>query len=86
MSSLSRRERREYAKRLGFLNKKENFNEMAQRFGRTNTAGGHLHTHHLQEMKNQEIERKNTEEIHIDLDSLSSNEPEINPFGFLGKK
>ena len=86
MSSLSRRERREYAKKLGLLSKKESYTDMAQRFGRTNNAGNYLHTHHVQEVKNSQLQNREVEEINIDLENLSSDEPEINPFGFLGKK
>jgi hypothetical protein len=84
MSSLSRRNRREYAKQIGLLAKKENYNQMVGRYQRSNQAGEHLHTHYLQELKNYQI----------DGESASTNTTqnpqeegtEINPFGFLGKK
>ena len=84
MSSLSRRNRREYAKQIGLLAKKENYNQMVGRYQRSNQAGEHLHTHYLQELKNYQI----------DEESASTNTTqnpqeegiEINPFGFLGKK
>ena len=83
--SLSRRERREYAKKLGILSKKESYTQMMERFRRSNTAGEYLHTHHLQEIKNQQIEKN----IPLNLDSpdeVSGSEGGIDPFGFLGKK
>jgi hypothetical protein len=84
MSSLSRRNRREYAKQIGLLAKKENYTQMVGRYQRSNQAGEHLHTHYLQELKNYQI----------DGEAASTNTTqnpqeegtEINPFGFLGKK
>ena len=84
MSSLSRRNRREHAKQMGLLAKKENYNQMVGRYQRSNQAGDHLHTHYLQELKNYQI----------DGEAASTNTTqnpqeegtEINPFGFLGKK
>jgi hypothetical protein len=84
MSSSSRRNRREYAKQIGLLAKKENYNQMVGRYQRSNQAGEHLHTHYLQELKNYQI----------DGEAASTNTTqnpqeegtEINPFGFLGKK
>lgn len=78
--SLSRRERREAAKQLGILSKKESYQEMLQRFRRANKAGEYLHTHHLQEIKNSEIESKSTEE------EIKEDEDYINPYSFLGKR
>jgi len=84
MSSLSRRNRREYAKQMGLLAKKENYNQMVGRYQRSNQAGDHLHTHYLQELKNYQIE---VEEVSPDTTQNSQEEgTEINPFGFLGKK
>jgi hypothetical protein len=84
MSSLSRRNRREYAKQMGLLAKKENYNQMVGRYQRSNQAGEHLHTHYLQELKNYQIEGEasstNTTQNHQEEGA------EINPFGFLGKK
>ena len=77
--SLSRRERRGYAKQLGLLAKKENYQSMAERFKRSNQAGEILHTHHLQEIKNQEIESKNSIEEDKEDDY-------IDPYTFLEKK
>lgn len=83
--SLSRRERREYAKKLGILSKKESYSQMMERFGRSNIAGGYLHTHHLQEIKNHQLEKD--QPVNPDhLEDTSQTEEEINPFGFLGKK
>jgi hypothetical protein len=84
MSSSSRRNRREYAKQIGLLAKKENYSQMVGRYQRSNQAGEHLHTHYLQELKNYQI----------DGEAASTNTTqnpqeegtEINPFGFLGKK
>lgn len=80
MSSLSRRERRAFAKQMGILSKKENYQEMMERFQRSSQAGQYLHTHHLQEIKNSEIEKLGTE------DQNSQEEDSINPYGFLGKR
>lgn len=81
--SLSRRERREYAKRMGILSKKESYEQMMERFRRSNAAGEYLHTHHLQEVKNQQLEKDPTT---FPEPSQESEDEGINPFGFLGKK
>ena len=84
MSSLSRRNRREYAKQIGLLAKKENYSQMVGRYQRSNQAGEHLHTHYLQELKNYQIEG---ESASTNTTQNSQEEgAEINPFGFLGKK
>ena len=84
MSSSSRRYRREYAKQIGLLAKKENYSQMVGRYQRSNQAGEHLHTHYLQELKNYQIEGEaastNTTQ------NPQEEGTEINPFGFLGKK
>jgi hypothetical protein len=84
MSSSSRRNRREYAKQIGLLAKKENYSQMVGRYQRSNQAGEHLHTHYLQELKNYQIEGEaastNTTQ------NPQEEGTEINPFGFLGKK
>lgn len=78
--SSSRRERRAFAKQLGMLAKKESFQEMAERFRRSNEAGQHLHTHYLQEVKNLEIEKE------ISDSEPSTEEGFVNPYDFLGKR
>jgi hypothetical protein len=84
MSSLSRRNRREYAKQIGLLAKKENYSQMVGRYQRSNQAGEHLHTHYLQELKNYQIDG---EASSTNATQNSQEEgTEINPFGFLGKK
>jgi hypothetical protein len=80
--SLSRRERREYAKQLGLLSKKENYQSMVERFKRSNQAGEFLHTHHLQEIKNY----KNSEEETKNYIEENKEEDYIPPYAFLGKK
>jgi hypothetical protein len=81
--SLSRRERREFAKKLGLLGRKENYEGMMERFRRSKTAGDFLHTHHLQEVKNIQLDQERSEE---DYQNSPSEQEEINPFGFLGKR
>jgi hypothetical protein len=84
MSGLSRRERREYAKQMGLLSKKENYSQMVGRYQRANQAGEQLHTHYLQELKNYQIDS----EVTAPETTQNPQEEgiEINPFGFLGKK
>ena len=84
--SSSRRERREYAKRLGILSKKETYEQMMERFRRSSTAGEYLHTHHLQEIKNQQLEKEQISIPDTTGDIASQEDQVINPFGFLGKK
>ncbi len=85
MTNLSRRERREYAKQMGLLSKKENYKQMVGRYQRSNQAGGYLHTNYLQELKNYQIESE-TISSGAPLDSQDEGNTEINPFGFLEKK
>lgn len=84
--SLSRRERREYAKRLGILSKKESYEQMMERFRRSSAAGEYLHTHHLQEIKNQQLEKDQPVIPNSPVEASESEDDSINPFGFLGKK
>jgi len=84
--STSRRERREYAKRLGILAKKETYEQMMERFRRSSTAGEYLHTHHLQEIKNQQLEKEQISIPDTTGDITQQEDQSINPFGFLGKK
>lgn len=84
--SSSRRERREYAKRLGILSKKETYDQMMERFRRSSAAGEYLHTHHLQEIKNQQLEKDQSSEPISPVKSIEVEDEGINPFGFLGKK
>ena len=84
--SSSRRERREYAKRLGILSKKETYEQMMERFRRSSAAGEYLHTHHLQGVKNQQLEKEKFSSTDTSVSIISPEEEEINPFGFLGKK
>lgn len=85
MASISRRERREYAKQMGLLSRKENYNQMVGRYQRSNQAGDHLHTNYLQELKNYHIESESSSPSSPQISQEEDN-TEINPFGFLGKK
>ena len=84
--SLSRRGRREYAKKLGILSKKESYEQMMERFRRTSTAGEYLHTHHLQEVKNQQLEKDSITFLESSQEPKGTEDEGINPFVFLGKK
>ncbi len=81
--SLSRRERREYAKKLGLLSGKESYHTMIGRFRRSSEAGDFLHTHHLQEIKNSQIESKSPDVNSTNQEDSGEN---LNPYGFLGKR
>jgi hypothetical protein len=84
--SSSRRERREYAKRLVILSKKESYEQMMERFRRSSSAGEYLHTHHLQEVKNQQLEKDPITSLESSQEPKGTEDEGINPFGFLGKK
>lgn len=84
--SLSRRERREYAKRLGILSKKETYEQRMERLGRSRSAGEYLHTQHLQGIKNQQLEKDPIISLESSQELDASEDEGINPFGFLGKK
>lgn len=84
MVSLSRRERRVAAKKLGLLSKKESYSEMTQRFKRSKEAGSQIHTKHIQEIQNSKFD------VIVGQTGMDENPDEtsefINPYGFLGKK
>jgi uncharacterized protein YdiU (UPF0061 family) len=76
--SESRRYRRAMAKQFGLLSKKETMDQMLERYRRSIQMGEMFHTQHLQDLKNKEI---------LGSESNSdSQDPEENPYGFLGKR
>lgn len=79
--SLSRRERREMAKRMGFLGRTESYSAMTERFKRSIEVGEILHTRHLQEIRNHQIEAEAPE-----VSEEVKKDEEVNPFAFLGKR
>jgi uncharacterized protein YdiU (UPF0061 family) len=84
--SESRRYRREMAKQLGFLSKKETYSQMMERYKRSIQMGEVLHTQHLQNIKNQEI-LKSEEDLKSQKTEVSEDSPlDENPYGFLGKR
>ncbi len=70
---------------MGLLSKKESYNQMVERFQRSNEAGDYLHTNYLQDLKNFQIEHE-IPSSGSTPDSQDEGNTEINPFGFLGKK
>lgn len=77
--SSSRRERRAFAKKLGLLGRKESVNQMMERFNRSKDAGDFIHTKHLQDIKNSQIQS----EPELTESESNSQEEEIDPFQFL---
>ena len=82
MGSLSRRERREAAKQMGLLSRRESYSEMTQRFRRANEVGSKIHTQHVQEIKNSEILLK-SEADGFEMEKNSEEQNFMNPYGFL---
>jgi hypothetical protein len=69
--SLSRRQRRGFAKSMGLLGKEKTVNQLLERTRRANEFGNQLHTRHLEEIMNnqREIDRQRrilSEEIEIE--------------------
>lgn len=70
--SLSRRQRRDIAKRLGYLGKSSNLDDMRDRFKRSNEMGKHFHLMHLENVKNSQIEAERVKEIEREDNLISS--------------
>jgi hypothetical protein len=87
--SESRRQRRQLAKKLGYLGKEETLDQQRERYRRSQEMGKYLHLGHLERIKNLELEseRKNTERIEGESISglINSNENVSgSSFDFLG--
>lgn len=76
--SESRRQRRNLAKKLGYLGKDETLDQQRERFRRSQEMGKYLHLNHLERLKNLEleIEREKTREEETNLISVLSNSNE----------
>ena len=61
-NSESRRQRRQIAKKLGYIKKDETLTEKLERIRRSNQMGKQLHTQHLEAVKNAELETKRNKE------------------------
>jgi hypothetical protein len=48
---MTRKERRDAAKKMGYLNQKTTFKDFADRIGRSNKAGDMIHKKHLEEQR-----------------------------------
>jgi hypothetical protein len=55
---MTRRERREAAKKMGYLNSKTTFKDFADRIGRSNKAGDVIHKKHLEDQR-WDLKKKN---------------------------
>jgi hypothetical protein len=49
--SLSRKERRQAAKKMGYLSQDNSFKNFAERLGRSNQAGSMIHQRHLEDQR-----------------------------------
>jgi len=87
--SLSRRQRRDIAKRLGYLGKSSSLDDMRDRFKRSNEMGKHFHLMHLENVKNSQIEAERSKELEREdalISSLQASNPEFSSsdsFNFL---
>jgi len=86
--SESRRQRRNLAKKLGYLGKDETLDQQRERFRRSQEMGKYLHLSHLERLKNLEleIERDKTQEEENNLVSNLTNSNEYlesSAFNFL---
>jgi len=84
--SESRRYRRSMAKQFGLLSKKENLEQMLERYRRSAQMGEQFHTQHLQDLKNKEILQSEENSDSPDTKDSEGSTPEENPYGFLGKR
>lgn len=87
---MTRRERREAAKKMGFLGQKASFKDFADRLGRSNKAGDMMHKKHLEdqrwEMKKKEEIKKYESSLKEIQDKNQTQEPynfDVSSFGFL---
>lgn len=88
--SLSRRQRRDMAKKMGYLGKNETVAQQRERIRRAQEMGKMLHLHHLQNMKNMELQaekEKRTLEENEKLSNIQNPEVEssASPFQFLNQ-
>jgi hypothetical protein len=70
--SLSRRQRRDIAKRLGYLGKSSSIDDMRDRFKRSNEMGKHFHLMHLENIKNSQIESDRAKELEREDELIAS--------------
>lgn len=92
--SLSRKERREAAKKMGFLSQDNSFKNFAERLSRSNQAGNMIHQRHIEdqrwEMKKQE-EIREREKLMREINSSKENQKEeefrldVSSFDFLNQ-
>jgi hypothetical protein len=91
--SLSRRQRRGFAKSMGLLGKEKTVNQLLERTKRANEFGKQLHTRHLEDIMNNQLEvdrqkRILSEELEIVSSKLKENaevsdEINLDSFSFL---
>ena len=84
--SESRRYRRAMAKQFGLLSKKETYEQMSKRYERSIQMGERFHTQHLQDIKNQEILKSESNLDTQDTKGSEESNSEETPYGFLGKR
>lgn len=92
--SMSRKERRQAAKKMGFLSQDKSFKNFAQRLGRSNEAGTMIHQKNLEdqrwELKKQE-EVRERERLMREINSRKETQKEeefrldVSSFGFLNQ-
>lgn len=68
--SLSRRQRRGIAKSMGLLGKEKTVEQILQRTRRANEFGKQLHTRHLEEVMNEQLESLRLKKIQIEEDMI----------------
>lgn len=87
---MTRRERRDAAKKMGYLSQKTTFKDFANRIGRSNKAGDMIHKKHLEEQrwelkKKDEIKKyeSSLKEIQEKQQAQESYNFDSSSFGFL---
>jgi len=58
MASQSRKERRSFAKQMGFLGRNESVKQLLERAKRSSDFGKQLHTMHLEKVMNHQLEKE----------------------------
>jgi len=74
--SLSRRQRRQMAKQLGYIKKNESPEERIERIRRSQQMGKQIHLQHLEQVKNNQISAAKDKEIENEKSLINELEPD----------
>lgn len=72
MASQSRKERRSFAKQMGFLGRNESVSQLLERAKRSSDFGKQLHTMHLEKVMNNQLEKERIKTKLLEEHSIES--------------